>query len=258
MHLLSFDTNGQPRLTPYSELKAPQYAVLSHTWEAPSSELTYKEILENSGREKGGYHKVEFCRLQAQTDGLNYFWIDTCCIDKSSSAELSKAINSMFRWYRNAEKCYVYLTDVSTTSGADRNSWESAFRKSRWFSRGWTLQELLAPRVVEFFSREGQKLGDKGTLVKLLHEVTDIPSLVLQGIDFRQLSVEERFRWAAKRHTTEPEDRAYSLLGIFDVFIPPMYGEGEKHARRRLQDAIEERSKSVEQGKLLPELLIST
>lgn len=254
MHLLSFDSNGRPCLTPSSELEAPQYAVLSHTWEAPKDEMTFKDILENSGREKRGYRKVEFCGNQARTDGLKYFWIDTCCIDKSSSAELSKAINSMFKWYRNAKKCYIYLTDVSMTSDADRDSWEPAFLKSRWFARGWTLQELLAPRVVEFFSREGQKLGDKKTLLKLLHEATDIPLLVLQGIDFRQYPVEEKFRWAAKRNTTEPEDKAYSLLGIFEVFIPPIYGEGEKHARRRLQEAIEEAAENAERGELPSDL----
>jgi len=258
MHLLSFDSNGQPCLTPFSEHEAPQYAVLSHTWQAPKHEITFKEISENSGKEKAGYRKVEFCRNQAQIDGLNYFWIDTCCIDKSSSAELSKAINSMFKWYRNAKKCYVYLTDVSTTSGADCDSWEPAFLKSRWFSRSWTLQELLAPRVVEFFSREGQKLGDKKILQKLLHEATDIPLLVLQGINFREYPVEEKFRWAARRYTTEPEDRAYSLLGIFELFIPPIYGEGEKHARCRLQEAIEEAAEHAERGEILRGLYIST
>jgi hypothetical protein len=251
MRLLSFDSNDQPCLTPFSELEAPQYAVLSHTWGPSSGEITFAEILGNSGREKAGYRKIEFCRNQAQAEGIKHFWIDTCCIDKSSSAELSKAINSMFALFRNAKKCFVYLADVSMTPGAEHDSWEPEFRRSRWFSRGWTLQELLAPRVVEFFSREGQKLGDKKTLAKLLHEVTDIPLLALQGLDLGHFPIQERFRWAAKRHTTEPEDKAYSLLGIFKVFIPPIYGEGEMYARRRLQEAIEAEEQHAKQGKQL-------
>ncbi|KIW47660.1 uncharacterized protein PV06_00333 [Exophiala oligosperma] len=250
MHLLRLDSDGQPRLTLCSELQAPKYAVLSHTWEEPSGEVTFKDMSEHSGNSKPGYRKIEFCGTQARTDGLEYFWVDTCCIDRGSSEEVSKAINSMFQWYRNAEKCYVYLADVSTSSGADREVWEEAFRKSRWFYRGWTLQELLAPQVVEFFSREGQKLGDKESLLNLLHEVTEIPSLALQGLGLKRYSVEQRFQWAAKRHTMEPEDKAYSLLGIFEVSIPLIYGEGEKHAWDRLQNAIEEQTERERRGKL--------
>jgi hypothetical protein len=240
MYLLSIDSDGQPFLTPSRELGDQDYAVLSHTWEANQKEVTFKDILEKSGPKKTGYRKIEFSWRQANLDGLQYFWIDSCCIDRSSSAELSKAINSMFRWYRNAKKCYVYLTDVSTAEGAERNTWEMAFRHSRWFNRGWTLQELLAPRVVEFFSREGQRLGDKETLATLLHEVTKIPILALQGINLNRYDAEEKLRWAAKRETTEPEDKAYSLLGLFNVFIAPLYGEGQKHALHRLKEAIEQ------------------
>lgn len=242
MNLLSFDADSQPCLTYFPGLEAPPYAVLSHTWAAPNQEVSFKDISEKSGRDKVGCEKIDFCWRQAQRHGLKYFWIDSCCIDKSSSAELSKAINSMFRWYRNATKCYVYLTDVSTTADTEHESWESALRKSRWFTRGWTLQELLAPREVEFFSRSGQRLGNKHTLLRLIHEVTDIPLLALQGIPLYQFGVEEKFRWAAKRQTTEPEDKAYSLLGIFEVFIVLMYGEGEENAVSRLRKAIEEES----------------
>ncbi|OAP61297.1 hypothetical protein AYL99_03498 [Fonsecaea erecta] len=240
MHLLSLDADSQPSLTLFPEHEAPAYAVLSHTWAAPNHEVTFRDISENSARDKLGYQKIHFCGRQAHMDGLKYFWIDSCCIDKSSSAELSKAINSMFRWYRNARKCYVYLTDVSVTAGAELESWEPALRKSRWFTRGWTLQELLAPRAVDFFSREGQHLGNKDSLLRIIHEVTDVPPLALQGIPLCKYGVEEKFRWASKRQTTEVEDKAYSLLGIFEVFIAPMYGEGEKHALSRLRKAIEE------------------
>lgn len=95
-----------------------------------------------------GYRKIRFCAEQAWRDGLSHSWVDTCCIDKSSSAELSEAINSMFRSYRDATKCYVYLADVPTLP--TEPPWESAFRDSRWFTRGWTLQELIAPRTIEF------------------------------------------------------------------------------------------------------------
>jgi hypothetical protein len=239
MRLLGFNSNGELSLKSFSELDAPPYTILSHTWEPGDQEISFRDIMQSSSLAKIGYRKVEFCCRQAQKDGLNYFWIDSCCIDKSSSAELAQAINSMFRWYRKAEKCYVYLTDVSTTAGVDQSSWESAFRNSRWFTRGWTLQELLAPSILEFFSKEGQKLGDRKSLEGLVHEVTGIASEALRGKPLSQFGIEEKFSWAAKRQTTEPEDKAYSLLGIFDAFLPLIYGEGEEHALRRLREAID-------------------
>ncbi|OQV11358.1 NB-ARC domain-containing protein, partial [Cladophialophora immunda] len=141
----------------------------------------------------------------------------------------------MFRWYRNAVKCYVYLADVSIPDGEDptQRTWERAFRSSRWFTRGWTLQELLAPASVEFFSREGQRLGSRSTLEQPIHEITDIPITALRGASLSQFSVDERMRWAARRHTKKKEDQAYCLLGIFDLFMPPIYGEGD-HAFIRL------------------------
>jgi len=183
----------------FSEIDAPPYAVLSHTWQTSDQEVSFQDIMEESGRAKSGYHKVEFCGMQAHMDGLEYFWIDSCCIDRSSGAELTKAINSMFRWYRNAQKCYVYLADVSITAGVGYDSWESAFRESRWFTRGWTVQELLAPKIVEFFSRERQQLGDRKTLERLIHEVTKVPFGALRGNPLSQFSVEEKFLWADKR-----------------------------------------------------------
>jgi hypothetical protein len=137
------------------------YAILSHTWTA-DQEVTYKELSEGTGTNKPGYAKLRFCGERAAADGLEYFWVDTCCIDKTTSDELSTAINSMFRWYQRAVCCYVYLTDVSVREEVAnpetyRISWEQAFRHSRWFTRGWTLQELLAPASVEFFSREGKR-----------------------------------------------------------------------------------------------------
>jgi hypothetical protein len=154
---------------------------------------------------------------------------------------LSQAINSMFRWYHHAARCYVYLSDVSTAKrkvNGDTSEWELAFRNSRWFTRGWTLQELLAPRLVEFFSRQRKRLGDKDSLMQQIHEITDIPESALQGTHLSRFSVNERLSWIEHRQTKLEEDKAYSLLGIFGVYIPPFYGEGIGMALRRLQDEI--------------------
>ena len=144
----------------------------------------------------------------------------------------------MFRWYQNAARCYVYLSDVSvnTQDGQSRHlEWESAFRNSRWFTRGWTLQELLAPRIVEFFSYDRIRLGDKRSLEQQIHEITEIPVDALQGCHLSEFSVEERFRWGEKRQTAEDEDRAYCLHGIFVVFMSLIYREGHANAMSRLQ-----------------------
>jgi hypothetical protein len=140
----------------------------------------------------------------------------------------------MFRWYLEATKCYVYLPDVI---GVD-----SGFQRSEWFSRGWTLQELIAPKTVEFFSSDGKKLGNKASLEARIHSITDIPVEALRGHPLSNFSVIERMSWAEKRVTTREEDKAYCLLGVFDVFMPVIYGEG-KRAFRRLGEEIEKSSK---------------
>ena len=145
MRLLKLLPSGDIRLAGYFLDNAiPPYAILSHTWGDESEEVTFEDMNKGSGRGKAGFEKIKFCGEQAARDGLQYFWVDSCCIKKSSDAELSEAINSMFRWYRGAAKCYVYLSDVSTLKRKERdqslqNTWESAFRGSRWFTRGWTL-----------------------------------------------------------------------------------------------------------------------
>ncbi|KAF2729421.1 HET-domain-containing protein, partial [Polyplosphaeria fusca] len=222
----------------------PPYAILSHTWEE-GQEITFKDIMDGTEKGKTGYNKIRLCAQQAERDGLQYFWVDTCCIDKSNPAELQKAINSMFRWYKKAEKCYVYLQDVSTmkrkVSDRDmeyRYTWEPAFRQSKWFKRGWTLQELIAPASVDFFSREWQKLGDKRLLTQQIQEVTGIPETALQGTAMFRFSAKERFSWMQSRDTTKEEDKAYALLGIFDVEMPLCYKEGYASAFKRLQEEI--------------------
>jgi hypothetical protein len=141
MRLLEFEDNGEFSLTEFHGDSIPTYAALSHTWGPDGDEVTFKELLKGTGKGKIGYKKIIFCGEQARIDGLRYVWVDTCCIDKASSAELTEAVNSMFRWYREATKCYVYLSDVSIHH--HNNPDQLAFYRSRWFTRGWTLQELL-------------------------------------------------------------------------------------------------------------------
>jgi len=150
----------------------------------------------------------------------------------------------MFRWYRNAAKCHVYLSDVSTAKRkvSDHFSeftWEPAFRESRWFTRSWTLQELLAPSSVEFFFREGNRLGDKRLLERQIHEITGIDILALRGTPLHEFGVEERLSWAKNRETTRKEDKAYSLLGIFGIYMPLIYSEEEENAFKRLREEID-------------------
>jgi hypothetical protein len=164
----------------------PRYAILSHTWGADIEEVTLEDLMNGTGKDKTGYDKILFCGEQARRDDLQYFWVDTCCINKANNTELSEAINSMFHWYQNAVKCYVYLSDVprATFDANDELNqlpWELDFQESRWFTRGWTLQELLAPGSVEFFSRKGKRLGDKRTLEQQIHEITRIALSALQG-----------------------------------------------------------------------------
>jgi hypothetical protein len=193
MRLLKRRANGSFSLTTFTTSNVMRYAILSHTWDADSLEVTYQEITRGTGSSKTGYRKIEFCADQAEEDGLEYFWVDSCCIDKSNSSELTEAINSMYRWYSEAAKCYVYLSDVSTDyqHGSSQHQWDQAFSQSRWFQRGWTLQEFLAPSSVEFFSRDGQRLGDKGTLQSRISQITGIASQALRGTPMSQFSVEE-------------------------------------------------------------------
>jgi Heterokaryon incompatibility protein (HET) len=234
----------------------PPYAILSHTWGADSEEVTFKDLMEGTGRNKAGYNKIEFCKKQAASDGLQHFWVDTCCIDKSSSAELTEAINSMFRWYQNASKCYVYLSDVLTSGQAtnvrsSQSTLEATFCQSRWFRRGWTLQELLAPALVEFFSREGDRLGSKTSLEQHIHKITGIAIEALRGGRLSIFEVEERLSWANHRETKRPEDKAYSLLGIFNIYMPLLYGEGRERAFVRLREEI---GKSLKRRRPSPSL----
>jgi hypothetical protein len=223
----------------------PAYAILSHTWLVDNNEeVSFQDVQAGTGKSKAGWKKIQFCADKAAADGLQYFWIDTCCIDKKNSTELSKAINSMFRWYQKAFRCYVYLADVSAHNSNEHPqqnllSWEAPFRTSLWFTRGWTLQELLAPTLVDFFSYEGERLGSKQSLEDMIHDITRIPKAALKGQPLKGFSHAERMSWTERRHTKEEEDQAYSLLGIFDVSMALIYGEGKEKAFKRLQKEID-------------------
>jgi hypothetical protein len=245
MRLLRVDENGEFRLTVDLIDDIPRYAILSHTWGEVHEEVDFKDLTLGPRKTKAGYKKLRFCAEQAAHDNLQHFWVDTCCIDKSNNTELSEAINSMFRWYSKAEKCYVYLSDVSTDrEQSDRSlqSWGPALRMSRWFKRGWTLQELLAPSSVEFFCSNGVRLGDKSSLELLIQEITGIAVEALRGTPLSVFSVDERMSWAQTRQTKREEDQAYSLFGIFDVHMPLIYGEGTASAFHRLREEIYKKS----------------
>ncbi|KAF2023857.1 HET-domain-containing protein, partial [Setomelanomma holmii] len=230
MWLLHSDALGRAILTDFCGKLIPPYAILSHRW--GDSEILMEDVLNRNYKEKEeGHRKLRFCAEQAAQDGLQYFWIDTCCIDRWDKTERSKAINSMFEWY--------YVSVASTTEATQRSSWETSFRASVWFKRGWTLQELIAPVFVDFFSCEGLRIGDKASLDQLLHDITDVPLAVLHNYSLEQFSTSERMRWAEKRTTSEEEDIVYCLLGLVGISMPITYGEGQESARRRLEAEID-------------------
>ncbi|RDX41401.1 HET-domain-containing protein [Lentinus brumalis] len=224
----------------HDESDLPPYAILSHVWGNPEGEVTYADMKDlKQARKRTGWHKVEaFCALARQND-LDWAWDDTCCIDKSSSAELSQAINSMYAWYSEAHVCYAYLFDVEDPGKANPMAEESSFYRSRWFQRGWTLQELIAPKVVNLYSKSWKPLGSKASLAAAIEKITNIDTAVLmheQLLD--DVSIARRMSWASARKTTKLEDRAYSLMGIFGVNMPAIYGEGDRAFIRLQQEII--------------------
>ncbi|KAI1262331.1 heterokaryon incompatibility protein-domain-containing protein [Xylariaceae sp. FL1019] len=215
----------------------PAYAILSHVWGA--DEVTYQEWTARQSsvvRNKSGYQKIVGACAQACQDRLDWLWVDTNCIDKTSSAELTEAINSMFKWYADSKICYAYLNDVSRHSA----EWSNDFRRSRWFTRGWTLQELLAPKLMTFFSQEWRRLGDRSDpwLLPIISNATLIEVPYLTGhSQLNMASVAKKMSWLSRRETTREEDIAYCMLGIFEVNMPLLYGEGMR-AFLRLQEEI--------------------
>ncbi|KAF8846757.1 hypothetical protein BDZ45DRAFT_784977 [Acephala macrosclerotiorum] len=165
----------------------------------------------------------------------------------------------MFRWYRGAIRCYVYLSDVSrplfATDDKSHEPWEAIFWKSRWFTRGWIFQEFIASALVEFFSKEGKLLGNKNSLERHICEVMGISARAFRGSALSDFSVIERMSWATSRAITCKENMVYSLLGIFDVNIPLIYGEKKVKALKRFREEIEKASK-VTAHLVIRELLI--
>ncbi|OQO06342.1 hypothetical protein B0A48_08931 [Cryoendolithus antarcticus] len=237
--------------------KHDRYAILSHTW--GEDEVLFDDIHERKAKSMTGY----FACKQALVDKLQYIWIDTCCIDKRSSAELSEAINSMYRWYGNSQICYVYMDDIDAStltydSGRRKETCQDLRRllpRSRWFTRGWTLQELLAPAHVHLYDASWSMLGSKTDLRSELFQITRIPEEILQDRDLvTSASVAQRMSWASVRKTSRAEDEAYALLGLFGVTMPLLYGEGRK-AFLRLQEEI---IRSFESEKIDHSVLLSS
>jgi hypothetical protein len=235
------------KLETFAGQRIPEYAILSHTW-VVGHEISYQDIVSintnasHPASRKSGYSKIlKTCEV-ARDIGLEYVWADTCCIDKSSSAELSEAINSMFQWYHAAKVCLVYLSDLRPTSRL-----EYRMPRCKWFTRGWCLQELIAPRDVRFYNCYWDFIGRKldTNLMGLISRISKIDEAVLADTSLLPtLSVAQKMSWAANRETTKPEDIAYCLLGIFDVHMPLLYGEGSK-AFMRLQEEIIKRSNDL-------------
>ena len=238
MRLINVDSYKVEEFLPQS---IPLYAILSHTWE--DGEVSFQDIQQlDRAKSKGGFLKIEYCCRQAKLDGLSWVWVDTCCIDKTSSAELSEAINSMFLWYSVSEICYAYLGDVTTPEDLQgkmaTEPYQQEWKPPRWFTRGWTLQELIAPSTLVFYSADWQPLGSRDDYQDIISRVTGIHRRILNGsTPLDEIPVATRMSWASKRSTTRKEDEAYCLLGIFDVHMPLLYGEGER-AFQRLQEEI--------------------
>jgi len=245
MRLINVKTR---RLEKFAGIDVPQYAILSHTWGPDEEEISFQDLQTGNtskclvgsdgvDRPSVGSSKLSGCCRQAESDGLGYIWIDTCCINKGDSSELSEAINSMFQWYRRASLCYVYLADAP--DGNDPLHEYSSFQTSRWFQRGWTLQELLAPKRLRFYDSAWRFLVTRGSMWRAVEKATAIPQQFLLRIsDVHSASVAQRMSWAAKRQTARAEDLAYCLLGLFDVTMPMIYGEGGGRAFFRLQEQI--------------------
>lgn len=218
----------------------PPYAILSHRWFSDEIEFNKLELseLQNEDLKTPQLNKIRGTCHLAREEGLKWVWIDSCCINKDSSEELNRSINSMFMWYREADVCYTYLSDVVKLTRKAPFQQHNSKRNSEWFERGWTLQELLAPRKMKIFDMNWVEIGSRADLAADIQSVTGIEARFLDGSEsFRSASIATRLSWQSKRTTTEEEDMAYSLLGIFDVDLVPTYGEG-KRAFLKLQQKL--------------------
>lgn len=215
-------------------LKEIKYAILSHRWGADKHEVSFEDVrLSTDFSDKKGFHKLKGFYKAASSANCRYGWVDTCCINKGDLSELNEAINSMYQWYQGSKICITYLEDV----------YQEQLTNSVWFDRGWTLQELISPKDITFFNHDWNILGTKSELIADLSRKTRIPEGILSHkVKLSTCSVAQRMSWGANRATTRVEDRAYSLMGLFDINMPMIYGEREK-AFLRLQHNIIQRSK---------------
>ena len=216
----------------------PKYAILSHTWGREQDEVSFQELHNPGVVSRPGYRKIKKSCELAEAYDCPYVWIDTCCIDKTNPTELSEAINSMFRWYKGAAVCFVYLADVlqnPNVAGTQHVHKKTDITNSRWFTRGWTLQELLAPKNLRFYDRRWSLLGSSVQYDQQIEAATGISHWDFENLD--QVCVGVKMSWLSQRHTTRVEDMAYCMLGIFEINLPLIYGEGEK-AFVRLQREI--------------------
>ena len=220
----------------YFTSNIPCYAILSHTW--GDEEVTFQDIDLPERDKKKGFAKILGCCRQALLDAIEWVWIDTCCIDKSSSAELTEAINSMYAWYRDSRICYAFLEDVPPLEPGSRDYLPHQFATARWFTRGWCLQELIAPANLEFYAADWTELGTKFSLRNRIQLITSIPAPVLIDGNMDACSIAQKMSWASERQTTRKEDEAYCLLGIFGVNMPMLYGEGDRAFYRLLEEII--------------------
>lgn len=222
----------------FAEVQVPRYAILSHRWgEEEVSMQELKTFRPDSAQQSRGYTKIKRACALAERYELEYIWIDTCCIDKTSSAELSEAINSMYRWYAQSVLCFAHLDDIELRPLSDVTS--KRFSNCEWFRRGWTLQELLAPKTVLFFDANWQEIGTRSALAPYVTEATKIaPEFLRQERDVHDASIAQRMSSASLRITTRTEDIAYCLMGLFGVNIPLLYGEGKKAFLRLQQELI--------------------
>ncbi|KAK5636615.1 hypothetical protein RRF57_012327 [Xylaria bambusicola] len=219
----------------FTDKTIPRYAILSHTWQ--ENEVTFQDMNLAVAEKMLGYRKVDMACSVSAARGFQYVWLDTCCIDKTSSAELSEAINSMYRWYEGADACFAFLVDID----CDVPVTVSHLRKSSWFKRGWTLQELIAPAHITFYDAKWKSIGTKAGLKHEISSITGVPISILSGDGIDTVSTAQIMSWASMRDTTRIEDIAYCLMGLFDVNMPLLYGEGEK-AFIRLQEEIMKQS----------------
>ncbi|THV01252.1 HET-domain-containing protein [Dendrothele bispora CBS 962.96] len=213
----------------------PHYAILSHTWGA--EEIGYHEFDRLISKKKESLQKIVGACMRARSDGLRYLWIDTCCINQEDQTDVHRNVKNMYSYYRNSRICYAYLVDTDMQDVV-----ESGFGQSRWFTRGWTLQELLAPPEVIFFDSHWGYMGTRTKLRKEISGVTGIPEYIARNpISLRHVDVQERMSWSVLRKTSRSVDRAYCLFGILGVSIEPNYNEDLVTAINRLQEAFFER-----------------